>query len=377
MKIAIASTGRFHVLDLARELARLGHDVRFYSYVPASRARKFGLAPEFCVSVLPYVFPLVALALRGPRPWRRVFSQVLSWVMDWIVAWRLQPCDLFIGMSGVYVRASLAARSRYGARVYTERGSRHILSQKEILEDLRSRGVKVETVPPFVERRELQMYEEAEMVVVPSRHVEQSFLARGVPARKIFRNPYGVELADFQPTPSPDLSIPTAIFVGTWSYRKGVDILADAWRHLQGVRLLHVGPNGDAPMPAADWFTHVDPVDQKSLVRYYAQAHLFVLASREEGLSLVIPQALSCGLPVVCTDRTGGEDLQEFLVAPSLMAVVPSGDAAAFAAAVKSLMPKAMALSGLRDLIGAKRPELSWAAYGRRYHEHLTKSPRA
>lgn len=29
MKIAIASMGRFHVLDLARELDALGEDVRF------------------------------------------------------------------------------------------------------------------------------------------------------------------------------------------------------------------------------------------------------------------------------------------------------------------------------------------------------------
>ena len=34
MKINIASTHRFHLLDLARELERQGHDVKFYSYVP-------------------------------------------------------------------------------------------------------------------------------------------------------------------------------------------------------------------------------------------------------------------------------------------------------------------------------------------------------
>src|SRR5690242_18534482 len=34
LRIAIATGGRFHVLDLARELAALGHEVQLYSFVP-------------------------------------------------------------------------------------------------------------------------------------------------------------------------------------------------------------------------------------------------------------------------------------------------------------------------------------------------------
>lgn len=43
MKINIASTHRFHLLDLARELEKQGHDVKFYSYVPQKRCIQFGL----------------------------------------------------------------------------------------------------------------------------------------------------------------------------------------------------------------------------------------------------------------------------------------------------------------------------------------------
>ena len=43
MKIAVVTTGRFHVLDLARELAALGHELQFFSCVPRKRAAKFGL----------------------------------------------------------------------------------------------------------------------------------------------------------------------------------------------------------------------------------------------------------------------------------------------------------------------------------------------
>ena len=43
MKINIVSPGRFHVMDLARELDKQGFDVRFYSFVPDKRAVKFEL----------------------------------------------------------------------------------------------------------------------------------------------------------------------------------------------------------------------------------------------------------------------------------------------------------------------------------------------
>lgn len=42
-KINILSQGRFHMLDLARELDHTGFDIKFYSFIPTSRCIKFGL----------------------------------------------------------------------------------------------------------------------------------------------------------------------------------------------------------------------------------------------------------------------------------------------------------------------------------------------
>ena len=67
LRIGIATSGRFHLLDLARELDALGVDVRFYSYVPRKRAQKFGLPPAVTLHLLPFLFPLVALERVLPR----------------------------------------------------------------------------------------------------------------------------------------------------------------------------------------------------------------------------------------------------------------------------------------------------------------------
>ena len=225
MRINILTSGRFHVCDLARELDALGHEVKFYSCVPRFVTRRFGL-PDHCNrSLLLYLAPLFFLMRKAQRTrFRPASEKLFIEALDSLAARLMGPCDVFIGMSGMSTKAALAARRRFGAQVWIERGSRHILSQKEILDALPG-GARVS---PYAVRRELADYALADTVVIPSKHVERSFLERGFPAEKLFRNPYGVDLAMFPPTPKPRNSVPTLIFVGTWSLQKGCDVLARA-----------------------------------------------------------------------------------------------------------------------------------------------------
>lgn len=365
MRINIVTSGRFHVLDLARELSAFGHDVRFYSIVPRWRAGRFGLPPRCHHGLLPFVFPLVAASRAGPRFARALADRRLTVAIDELVARVMLPCDAFIGMSGLCVASARAARRKFGARVLLERGSRHILSQKAILDAIPG-AARIHATDVS---RELDGYEVADTIVVPSRHVEQSFLERGTSAHRLFRNPYGVDLGMFPPTarqPGP----PTVLMVGTWSRRKGCDVLWEACESAGWWRLLHVGPVGDAPLPRSARFLHVDPVAQFKLVRYFAQADVLALASREEGLSLVQAQALACGVPVVCTRWTGGEDLRE-MAGPGCVTIVPDEDPAALRDAIANVLNSMSPEAGPRDLLGEARDRLSWAQYGSRYHRRL------
>jgi glycosyltransferase involved in cell wall biosynthesis len=168
------------------------------------------------------------------------------------------------------------------------------------------------------------------------------------------------------PAPSPEVR-PQIIMAGTWSLRKGCDVLVEAWRRLLEVGLIHVGSVDDAPLPRDPDFKHYSPVEQHRLTGFYARSHVFALASREEGLALVQAQALASGLPVVCTDRTGGADLREYLQNPDSISVVPSDDPAALASALQNALDKARSVKGLRDFLGPGRAALSWRAYGVRY----------
>jgi starch synthase len=368
LRINIVTSGRFHVLDLARELAALGHDIRFYSYLSRRRTRAFGLPQNSHRSVFRLALPLVALSRWGPKALRNRAGRWEREIVDRIAARCMEPCDVFIGMSGLAVASAKAARARFGAKVFLERGSRHILSQKAILDELRDGA---STVPNADVERELAGYELADVVVVPSRHAERSFIDYGVAPQRLFRNPYGVDLALFQPTERTPNPIRQVLMIGAWSLRKGCDVLWEACRSANAWRLLHVGPVDDAPLPQSVHFTHVPPVEQRRLADYFRQADVFALASREEGLSLVQAQALACGVPLVCTDRTGGEDLREMLEDPRWVTVVASGDVAALREGIGHALGIASEQSGVRDILGAARTRFSWTAYGARYQERL------
>jgi glycosyltransferase involved in cell wall biosynthesis len=369
LNIAIATAGRFHVLDLARELHALGHQVKFYSYLPRARTRRFGLPDESHVSLLPFALPAIAWGRLMPQLMPRTRERALYALLNRAVMMRLRPCDVFICMSGLYLEAARFAKQRYGARVWFERGSRHILSQDEILASIRG----AERPSPLAIRRELAGYALADRVVIPSHHVADSFRQDGTAYAKLFYNPYGVDLAMFPPrreiTTRESLSL---LFVGTWSFQKGCDLLADAVRGVPGVRLTHVGAIGDLDFPAEDdRFVHVDPVPQPELAPFYAAVDLFVLASRQDGFGVVVSQALATGLPVICTDRTGGADLAQTAALAARITVVPAADADALSSAITEWRNRLRAGAEFPLLTANDREALSWAAYARRYSDEL------
>ena len=306
MRIALFSSGRFHLCDLARELIALGHAVKLYSLVPPWRMQAFGVPAGSTKWMARYLVPeLVCLSVARKTHTARRIRQRLNVRLDQAVAKRLEPCDVFIGMSGMSNCVAKRAKE-LSAQVRIQRCSRHILSQAAILGQLPN----AEQVSEFDIDRETCDYELADIIDVPAEHCRESFLELGFKPERLFCNHFGVNLSAFKPTTAPE-GVPTFIMVGTWSIRKGCDILLEAWRGIPGSRLMHVGPVGDMPLPNDKDFVHFDSVPQADLPQFYAQAHVKCLASREEGLAFVQPQALACGLPLVCTSKTGGADLKE------------------------------------------------------------------
>jgi glycosyltransferase involved in cell wall biosynthesis len=284
---------------------------------------------------------------------------------DRAVARRLEPADLVVAWSGMALHTHRRAR-QLGAVTVVERGSSHIAFQRDILEEEQRRWGQRSRSPvdPWVVDKELREYQEADAIGIPSGFVRRSFVARGVPESKLLQVPYGVDLREFRPAPKQTPGF-RAIFVGALLLRKGIPDLLEAAKRAQ-VELWLVGPRNAEVEPFlqryAGHYQHQGSVPQSRLPGYYAQADVFVIASIEEGLAMVIPQALACGLPVICTENSGGDDLVRDGVNGF---VVPIRDPGALAERLAALRDDPDRLAEMkRAAAGSVANGHSWRDYG-------------
>lgn len=374
MKITICTTSRFHVADLARELLSLGHDVDIHSYVPPGQLHQFGIPKHKQHCHLALVAPLV-LAQRKLRLSRRNAHRIeclLSKSLDMVYAKIGYPGEVFIGMSGVCVKSLRAAKKR-GAYIILERGSTHVLEQRRILDAIDKEAITDSMVSECSVERELQGYELADTISIPSRHVERTFLAHGISPKKLFRNPYGVDLQTFCQHEQSNASLHNQVDIittGTWCLRKGSDLLARVVLEKLGLSLMHVGVIGDLPLPKHPRFLHHPAVPQANLPHFYRQARVFAMPTREDGFGMVFIQALACGLPVVGSTNSGVPDLAELLgIGPPIAQAIEPDSITELETALKQALKWAHAAA--LDRAPLDLTPVSWRAYGQRYSHYL------
>ena len=178
------------------------------------------------------------------------------------------------------------------------------------------------------------------------------------PVLSRFRNkcaivPYGIDTSRFQQVNPQAVRVvrerfgggPLLIFVGVLRYYKGLHYLLEAMPHIPA-RLLVVGqgPMGEALCAQAgalglgDRVVFLGHVTDEDLPAHYHAADLFVLpaSERSEAFGLVQLEAMSCGLPVVCTELGTGTSYVNRDGESGL--VVPPKDPPALALAINTLL---------------------------------------
>lgn len=366
VKVNILSPGRFHVCDLSRELNTHGFDVKFYSFVSKRRLESFGLPRKCCVSLFGVLAPFVYFERRANKG-NGIWANVRRWLQDFLTSLIMRKADVTIAMSGEFNRSVKKAK-KDGAIIICERGSKHIIDQKRILDS--NPSIKISQITYSNVKRELMSYELADYIAVGAKHVETSFLKRGFPKERLFLNPYGVDLNDFYPMDNVSKEY-DFIMVGTWSYQKGCDLIVEAISRTN-YTFLHVGAIGDLSFPADSQFQHISPVDQKELYKYYAKAKVFVLPSRQDGLAMVLVQAVACHLPIIASPDGGACDIKEIVANPDCISIIDDFSADALLVKMEEMLVFYDRLSN-RDYAGDALNELSWGAYGNRYAEFLNK----
>jgi glycosyltransferase involved in cell wall biosynthesis len=129
------------------------------------------------------------------------------------------------------------------------------------------------------------------------------------------------------------------LFIGRFIERKGIDVLVDAFRRLDGGELWIAGEGPLDGLVASA--ASADPrirlmgyADGEGLADLYRQADVLVVPSLYEPWGLVVHEGLAWGLPVIVTDEVGAaDDLIDHGVNGY---VVPPGSAEALAGVMKA-----------------------------------------
>jgi glycosyltransferase involved in cell wall biosynthesis len=130
------------------------------------------------------------------------------------------------------------------------------------------------------------------------------------------------------------------LFVGRLIERKGIDVLLEAFRRVDGGELAIVG---DGPLrEAVEAAASQDPRirllghrDGEALADAYREAHVLMVASLYEPWGLVVHEGLAHGLPVIATDEVGASD--DLIESGTNGYVVPAGSAGALAEAMQAV----------------------------------------
>lgn len=314
--------------------------------------------------------------IRTPEALDRVWCWLAQTTLDDYVSKRLTPRTSLIALSGSGLKSGARTKAM-GGLFFCDRGSAHIRVQDRLLREEYERwGLRFKGVDPRMIAREEMEYDIADYISVPSTFVAKSFIEMGVPEAKLFVNPYGARLERFRPHGSPDPKTFKILFVGNVSIRKGCLYLLDAFARLErpGKELLFVGHVSEDIKPLlqraiSPGVTFVGSVPNADLPRIYSSAHVMVLPSIEEGLAMVMGEALACGCPVIASENTGAANLfsdgsEGFIVAPR--------DTDALVERLQELgddetLRQQMASNAIRrvEAIGG------WDAYGERWNRKL------
>ena len=362
MKIVVASLGRAHLLDCARELQRQGNNVLFYSATPKKNLVRYGMQKNG-YSLLYFALPFYLLRRLFPCS---LFLNLYRYVLDILVYCLMPKCDVFIAQSPNFRLSMKKAKRKYNAIAILDRGSSHVRTSNGLCLLYKGKQSSV-----YYQNFDEKEYYLADYIAVASSFVLETFTINSIPKKKLFLNPYGVSFLDFYPTVCTNEF--DFIYVGVWNRRKGCRLIVDAFSDTS-LRVLHVGSIDDT-FPSLPNFVHIDPVPEVHLVDYYKRAKVFLFPSFDDGYGLVLNQAAVCGLPIVCSKHCGGPTLKLMLKNTNFIYVMEDLNKSELVKGGQIALQLTERQNGIRTYLGVENElkQLTWESYGKRYDDFLSK----
>ena len=363
MRVFIAASRPFHLIHLARELAEKGVDTTFFSYVPNFFIKRYGIGKANHKSFFWSLLPWSILALQKKIPGLQKYSTYkIMKKIDLKVSSQVDKCDVFIGLSGVYVESFKAAK-KVNALSICDRASSHISDQCNLVKNDSTHYFPSEYI-----HRELAGYAIADKIALPSIFSAESFFRHRF-EQKIFINNYGVNLSRFQPSAVDDKNRRNVLFVGGWNIRKSCDLVYDLAKKYPDITITHAGSvdeGSDYPVGLNN-FRSLGHVSNKDLYMVYSMHDVLILPSREDGFGMVLLESLACGTPIIGSKNTGCPDIKKILKDDLSVTVLEELTTDCLVAAIEKIVNK----KTRAIFTDVEKSHFSWEKYSHRYLEFI------
>jgi glycosyltransferase involved in cell wall biosynthesis len=170
------------------------------------------------------------------------------------------------------------------------------------------------------------LFEGAAIVVATSETERRELIDGGINAEKIVLRRNGLDLGEFQALPArgafrarqglseKELLV---LFLGRWSFIKGLDLLVQAFSRIESeARLIIAGPDDQdgcalkirgliAKLRLGERVIPTGPIYYGEKLQAFVDSDVFVLPSRYESFGNAAAESVACGTPVLVTDRCG------------------------------------------------------------------------
>lgn len=384
--VLVSHPGRQHSHQAALALAEQGMLAGYWAGIPgnlsqqawipeALRARFIRYAPVAIPQERARWFP-VAVALR--RLGRLSRMQAIERPLDFAA------CRAFDKRIARYLEDSGAgaviaceisaldtfrAARRLGMRTILDAPSVHFSTQDRVSPTLE---------PAWLHERVLRVKNAeiglADHIVTVSELARDTYIHAGVPHSRVHAVALGADTCLFLPEDHPAGQRFTFVFAGTTMYRKGVDVLLEAFDRMQQrvsekASLLLIGPRGDAHHligQSREGVVVLPPVSQPELQKVFSGADCFVLPSRHDSFGMVVAEAMACGLPPIVSTMVGAKDLIE---EGRNGWVVPADDVAALADRLAWCVEHREEVRAMRGGARSAAERHDWVAYRRRFSD--------
>jgi len=249
-----------------------------------------------------------------------------------------------------------------------ERSSSHIIYQNNILADEYKEYTKKDVkIDDRSIERDLEEYENADIILVPSHFVKKTFDKFDINKTKVLN--FGVNTQNFFKNHNIKKSQKyfDILFIGQVSLRKGLHYLIDAFHKFKhpNKRLHIVGAHTldkdffeeKIKNDKIIYYGHVDHLKLNNMIN---KSHIFVLPSIEEGFATVILQAIAGGCPVIVSENTGAS---EFVIKNKCGYSIPIRDSSAITKKLEILAENKNLLEEFSNNAVKSMPEHTWSNY--------------